>query len=313
MHSRLNCQGEFLTNISAFSVLTSTLRGDYGHTIRWVLHPYSGLEAHMAEDGSVMVIERVCVVLDCFTKKQPRLQVGEIRELTGLPATTVSRILQNLVSQRLLERDGNSYRLGLRVLVWSAPARAASDLMVAAGPVIDHVRDLTGETTGIYVRQGAVRVGVAIAMSERSIVFNGYVGQVMPMHAGAAGKAFMAFDPEALAAALTAGLTRYTDATTTDAAELRRALEVVRRDGWSYTSEEREAGLSSIAAPIFDSAGDITATIAVGGPTFRLTTAAAAELGPLIATAGLSISQRLGYVAHLNDQDATSVTAPGSE
>ncbi|MCV7419274.1 IclR family transcriptional regulator [Mycobacterium yunnanensis] len=262
----------------------------------------------MTEDGSVRVIERVCLVLDCFSKRQPRLQVGEIRDITGLPATTVARIVKNLVVQRLLERDGNYYRLGLRVLVWSAPARAASDLMVAAGPVIDQIRDLTGETTGIYVRQGAVRVGVAIAMSERSIVFNGYVGQVMPMHAGAAGKAFMAFDPDALAAALAAGLTRFTDATTTDAAQLRRTLEVVRREGWSYTSEEREPGLSSIAAPIFDSSGDITAAIAVGGPTFRLTAAASAEFGPLIAAAGLSISQRLGHVAHLDDRDAAAAT-----
>jgi DNA-binding IclR family transcriptional regulator len=262
----------------------------------------------MTDEGSVRVIERVCLVLDCFSKQRARLQVGEIRELTGLPATTVSRIVKSLVSQRLLERDGNDYRLGLRVLVWSAPARAASDLMVAAGPVIDQIRDLTGETTGIYVRQGAVRVGVSVAMSERSIVFNAYVGQVMPMHAGAAGKTFMALDPEALAAALHAGLTRYTGATTTDAAELRRELEIVRRDAWCYTSEEREPGLSSIAAPIFDSAGDITATIAVGGPTFRLDAAAAAEFGPLIAAAGLSISQRLGYVAHLSDGIVTAAT-----
>lgn len=267
----------------------------------------------MADEGSVRVIERVCLVLDCFSKEQPRLQVGEIRDLTGLPTTTVSRIVRNLVSQRLLERDDNHYRLGLRVLVWSAPARSASDLMVAAGPVIEHIRDLTGETTGIYVRQGAVRVAVAMAMSERSIVFNGYVGQVMPMHAGAAGKTFMAFDSEALAAALAAGLPRYTDATTTDAADLRRALEVVRRDGWSYTSEEREPGLSSIAAPVFDSAGDITATIAVGGPTFRLTAAVSAEFGPLIATAGLSISQRLGHVASTDAERLTTSVTTSSE
>lgn len=48
----------------------------------------------MVEDGSVRVIERVCLVLDCFTKQQPRLQVGDIRDRTGLPATTVARILK---------------------------------------------------------------------------------------------------------------------------------------------------------------------------------------------------------------------------
>ncbi|OBI41374.1 IclR family transcriptional regulator [Mycobacterium sp. E796] len=256
----------------------------------------------MPDEGSVRVIERVCLVLDCFTKQRPRLQIADIRERTGLPATTTARIVKNLVSQRLLERDGNEYRLGLRVLVWAAPAEAASELIVAAAPVIEHIRDLTGETTGIYVRQGAVRVGVAVALSEQSIIYNGYVGQVMPLHAGAAGKTFMAFEREALNAALSAGLTRYTEATTTDADALKRELEVVRREGYSYTAEEREPGLSSIAAPIFDSAGDIAAAIAVGGPAFRLTSAAAATFGPVITTAGISISQRLGYVGHLGDQ-----------
>ncbi len=260
----------------------------------------------MPDEGSVRVIERVCLVLDCFTRQRPRLQVGDIRDLTGLPTTTVARIVKNLVAQRLLDRDGNEYRLGLRVLVWAAPAEAASELIVAAGPVIGHIRDLTGETTGIYVRQGSVRVGVAVALSERSIIYNGYVGQVMPLHAGAAGKTFMAFEQEALDAALSAGLTRYTDATTTDADALLRDLEVVRRAGFSYTAEEREPGLSSIAAPIFDSAGDITATIAAGGPSFRLTAAAAAEFGPVIATAGISISQRLGYVGHLDSRHERS-------
>lgn len=260
----------------------------------------------MADEGSVRVIERVCLVLDCFSKERPRLQVGDLRDLTGLPPTTVARIVKSLVSQGLLEREGNSYRLGLRVLVWSAPAKAASDLIVAAGPVIEHIRDLTGETTGVYVRQGAVRVGVAAALSDRSIIYNGYVGQVMPLHAGAAGKTFLAFDPDALRSALDVGLTRYTDATITDAAELRRALETVTRDGWCYTSEEREPGLSSLAAPILDSTGDITAAIAVGGPTFRLTSTAAAEFGPLLASAGMSISQRLGYVGHLASEPASA-------
>lgn len=256
----------------------------------------------MGEEGSVRVIERVCMVLDCFTRERPRLQVGDIRELTGLPATTVARIVKNLVSEKLIERDGNDYRLGLRVLVWSAPARAASDLMIAAGPIIEQIQEFTGETTGIYVRQGAVRVCVAVSMSEKSIVFNGHVGQVMPMHAGAAGKTFMALDSGALTAALQAGLTRYTDATTTDAAELHRDLEMIRTRNWSYSAEERELGLGSIAAPIYGSNAKIAATIAVGGPTFRLTAAAAEEFGPVVAAAGLSISRRLGYVARPHDR-----------
>ena len=79
----------------------------------------------MAEESSVRVLERACEVLDCFTRRQPRLQIGDIRRITGLPATTVARLVRTLVAQELLQRDGNEYQLGLRVMVWTAPAAAA--------------------------------------------------------------------------------------------------------------------------------------------------------------------------------------------
>jgi IclR family transcriptional regulator, acetate operon repressor len=253
----------------------------------------------MADEGSVRVLERAGMVLDCFTPAQPRLQIADIRRKTGLPATTVERIVRTLLAQSLLEREGDEYRLGLRVLVWQAPAAAGSDLIAAAGPIVEQVRDHTGESTGVYVRQGAQRVGVVVATSTHSIIYRGYVGQVMPLHAGSAGKVFMAFDAAALDAAVRAGLPAITSATTTDRAALDDELAGVRERGWAHTSGDREVGLSSIAAPVFGADGSVVAALAVGAPTFRLTYEVAVEYGPLVVTAAMSLSQRLGYVAHL--------------
>lgn len=267
-------------------------------------------EVGVAEDGSVRVIERACMVLDCFTVQEPRLGVADMRRLTGLPATTVARIVKTLVTQGLLEREGDDYRLGLRVLVWQAPATAGSDLLAAAGPLVEQIRDHTGESTGVYVRQGAHRVAVAAAPSRRSIIYQGYVGQVMPLHAGSAGRVFMAHDPAALDAALRAGLTAYTERTTTDPAALERELVQVRERGWAYSVEDREPGLSSLAAPVFGIRGDVIAALAVGAPSFRLTDERAAEHGPLVATAALSLSQRMGYVGHLADGSKETPAQP---
>lgn len=249
----------------------------------------------MAEESSVRVLERACEVLDCFTKLQPRLQIADIRRLTGLPATTVARLVKTLVAQELLQRDGNDYRLGLRVMVWSAPAIAASDLLAAGGPVAEQIRDTTQETTGIYVRHGATRVNVCVVLSTLSVIYNGYVGQVMPLHAGAAGKVFMAYDSTARAAAFQAGLTAYTEHTPTDQARIDAQMNDARTAGWVFAAEERESGLNSLAAPIFDSDGAIAAAIAIGGPSSRLTAAAASTFGPTLAQAGLAISRRLGF------------------
>jgi DNA-binding IclR family transcriptional regulator len=94
-----------------------------------------------------------------------------------------------------------------------AAATAGSVLLAAAGPVVRGLRDDTGETTVLFVRQDAQRVIVYVAESRPSIVFRGAVGEAMPLAAGAAGKVFMAWDPVALERAKDLGLQRLTPGT----------------------------------------------------------------------------------------------------
>lgn len=249
----------------------------------------------MSEESSVRVLSRACEVLDCFSADEPRLPISAIRDRTGLPATTVARLVKTLVSENLLARDGDEYRLGLRVLVWGVPATAGSDLIAAATPVVEYLRDVTKESAGLYVRQGASRVAVVSVQSTHSIVYRGFVGQVLPLHAGAAGKVFMAYDRGALAAALAEGLKAFTHSTITDQAQLERQLDDVRSRGWAFAREEREQGLNSLAAPVFSSSGQVIASLAIGGPSFRLTPELADEFGDLVSAAGLSLSKRLGF------------------
>lgn len=253
----------------------------------------------MPDETSVRVLERASQVLDCFSPTEPRLRIADLRRMTGLPATTVNRIVKTLVAQDLLQRDGEEYRLGLRVLVWTAPAIAGSQLVAVAGPVAEQIRDYSGETTGISVHQGVNRVTVVAALSKHSVIFNGYVGQVRPLHAGASGKIFLAYDQAALDAALRRGLTRFTDRTTTDADVLRTELAAVRELGWAFAESENETGLNSLGVPIFGPSGAIVGALGVGGPSFRLTRQSAEEFAPAVVAAGLSISQRLGYTGHL--------------
>lgn len=262
----------------------------------------------MADESSVRVLRRACEVLDCFSSDEPRLPIAVIRDRTGLPATTVARLVKTLVSENLLARDGDEYRLGLRVLVWGVPATAGSDLIAAATPVVEYLRDVTKESAGLYVRQGASRVAVVSVQSQHSIVYRGFVGQVLPLHAGAAGKVFMALDDDALSAALSEGLKVLTHATITDEHLLTRQLDDVRARGWAFAMEEREPGLNSLAAPVFNPSGRVIATLAIGGPSFRLTPEKADEFGDLVATAGLALSKRLGFTPAAGSGQPTSET-----
>lgn len=241
---------------------------------------------------SILVMEKAVSVLDCFSPEHTRLSLSDIRRLTGMPNSTVARLVRTLVASELLQRTGDDYCVGLRVLGWASAASAGSDLLVAAEPVAARLRDLTGETTGIYIRRGTTRVAVIIKLSSRSIIYRSDVGQLMPMSRGAAGKVFMAHDENLLNAVL---VETADQAPGQSRVALDDQLEFVRTHGWLLTEEEREPGLNSMSAPVFDASGSIVAAVAVGGPSFRLNRAAAEEFGPLVAESARALSRRLGY------------------
>lgn len=241
---------------------------------------------------AVQVLHRQARILDCFNGGQPRLRASDIRSATGLPTTTVARILRSLVEENLLQRKGDLYSIGLRVMAWSAAATAGSDLIAAARQPVAALRDRTQESCIVYVRQGATRVAVLISHSERSIIYQGKVGQILPLTAGAAGKIFMAFDPLAYEAVLNDDAA---SSALTDQAchELDRQLEQVRSRGWAFSPEEREVGLSSMACPLHDAQDNLIGALAVGAPAFRLTFDQASALYPILAECAKAISSQL--------------------
>lgn len=247
------------------------------------------------DGGSVQVLQKSARILDCFSATRPRLRAADIVQATGMPTSTVARILRTLVAENLLQRHGAEYSIGLRVTVWSAAAGAGSDLIATAGPLVERLRDQSGESAGLYIRQGERRVSVVQAESNKSIIFRGYVGQMMPLHAGAAGKVFMAYDPDAHAAGLASGLPAITPSTVVDPDVLEDQLAQVRSRGWAFTEEEREEGLNSLSAPVFGADGGLVAAAAIGAPSFRLTGAAAERLSSLVTGCATAISRGLLY------------------
>ncbi|KAA9159369.1 IclR family transcriptional regulator [Amycolatopsis acidicola] len=250
-------------------------------------------ETERADGGSVQVVRKSARILDCFSATTPRLRAADIVQATGLPTSTVARILRTLVGENLLQRQGQEYSIGLRVTAWSASAKAGSDLIAAAGPHVTALRDRCRESCGIYVRQGATRVSVLGAESTHSIIYRGYIGQILPLQAGAAGKVFMAYDEAAVEAALEEGLVAYTEHSVTDPQVLHKRLAEIRDQGWAFTEEEREPGLNSVGAPIFGAGRTIVAALAVGGPSFRLTRAAAEALADDVRATAEAISRAL--------------------
>lgn len=234
----------------------------------------------------LLVLGKIRGILDAFSLSRPALSLSEIHAATGYPASTVQRLVANLVAEEFLDREGDRVRIGVRFAYWAAPATRGLDALEIIKPVLEELRNETGETVALFRLEGDVRVCVAMAETRHALRREMHVGKILPLHAGSAGRVLMAWDPRAEQAALSSGLERLTEHTITDPAWLHGDVEQTRRDGYSVTSDERDEGATGLAAPVFDSMGDLVGALSVSGPSLRVTPEKCREWAdPLVAAA----------------------------
>src|SRR5207244_494430 len=88
-------------------------------------------------------------------------------------------------------------RLGLRLLGWAGALNAGFSLVEAARPVLDALRDETGESAQLFVRDGDSRLCVAASERPAGLRDTVPIGAVLPVDRGSGGKVLLAWSPDA--------------------------------------------------------------------------------------------------------------------
>ena len=171
------------------------------------------------------------------------------------------------------------------------------------------MRTGTGESILLCVCSDGEGVCVeGVEPPDTSIRFVTRVGERFPIHAGAAGKVLLAFQPDdVLEEHLRTPLRRYTENTITDPARLRHELATIRARGYATSHGEVEIGAQSVAAPIRDHGGAVAAEINLIGPAFRLARRRLRKLAPVVVAAADTISIGLGHTVTRPIQTARSL------
>ena len=63
----------------------------------------------------LLVLAKISDILDSFSLARPELTLAEIRDSTGLPTSTVQRLVGNLVGHGFIDRADDRYRIGVRM------------------------------------------------------------------------------------------------------------------------------------------------------------------------------------------------------
>lgn len=246
----------------------------------------------------VQTVEKGIRILDTLSELGPMGVTDLARRITDNPST-VYRILSTFCAYGLVEQDPetNRYRLGLGLLRLSSSLWQSMDLRRVARPIMERLRDDTGETINLMVRDGAIGIYIETVESTQSVRRVGEVGRREPLHASGVGKAILAYLlPAEMERVVVKGLERFTPNTITDVESLRDHLRVVRERGFAIDDEEAEIGTRCIGVPIFGRTGEVEAALSIAGPEFRMNRERLVGYAGLLKDAAEEISRRIGYV-----------------
>jgi len=226
--------------------------------------------------SGVGVLDKSVTVLS-FLAAGGAATLAEVVEGTRLARPTAYRLLSALESHHLVARRDGRYSLGLRLLGWGNRA-AGVGLVERARPVLERLRDATGESTQLYVREGEHRVCVASMERATGLRDTVPVGAVMMLSHGSAGKVLLAWaDDEGRSGGL-------------GESEFR----LIQRRGWVESVAEREAGVASVSAPVFGPDAKLRAAVSASGPISRLGESPGERLASHVVTAAREIAVSLG-------------------
>lgn len=192
------------------------------------------------------------------------LALAELVVATGLARPTAHRLAVALERHGLVRRDDEGrFALGLRLVALGQAAGDGLPLVDVARPALEALRDETGESAQLYVREGDTRVCVASLESPHGLRTIVRVGAALALDRGSAGKV-LRLDPTAWA------------------------------QGWAESVGERERGVASVSAPVLGPEGVVRAAIGVSGPIERTSRAPGERYGPAVVRAARAVEAAAG-------------------
>ncbi|MDX2816159.1 IclR family transcriptional regulator [Streptomyces sp. PA03-5A] len=216
--------------------------------------------------SGVRSVRRTLDILSLLTEDQPTVPLRDIVEATGLPKTTVVRLVQTLEQSGLLWATSAGYTAGPGLWRWAHLAHRSWDLPPETRKLIRLLAERRGETVNVMIRRDIHRVCVAQAESPHPLRHVVRVGDELPLWAGASSKVLLGDASDTLVQRVA----RDSPHGAGEADRLRETAEEAARQGWAISRGERDTDLTAVAVPILGRSGSVIASLSLSGPTTRI-------------------------------------------
>lgn len=221
------------------------------------------------------VTQRLFAVLEALSQ-QPKSGVAleEITQISGLPKTTVFRLLYSMHKLGFVEQDPDSsiYSLSGKFFELGANALPFQRLTVLARPLMQTLLLSFGESVNLAVPKLGGAIYISVLESPKPHRVAASIGGFSFLHSTSVGKCIAAYlTPEELEPQLSRhGMPPLTTTTIVSRQGLNDELARVRSEGVAVDNEENVQGIICVGGPIFASGKQPVAAMSVSGPAVRM-------------------------------------------
>jgi DNA-binding IclR family transcriptional regulator len=214
---------------------------------------------------------RTLDLLEAFRVARRPLSLSELARLARVPVSTCHGLVRTLEHKGFLYFPSQREAYPTRKLLEMGREIEANDPIAARlTPALEALRDVTGETVILGMRQDNAVIYLLILDSPQIVRYTARAGEFKPLHSSSIGKALLGAMPGTALDDWLRGneLPRVTQHTITSPRRLKRDIEESRARGYYLTRGENVVDVMAIAAPLGAAAGVFG--IAIAGPLHRM-------------------------------------------
>lgn len=242
-------------------------------------------------------VKNSCHLLKLFLDSPKELGVTDLSKRLGLSKGAVHKLLITLESEGLIRQNpaNKQYALGYTLLELGNKVLKDHNMVEFARPHMLRLASTTKELVCLCVIDGTDAIYVDKIDSQYPIRFDIEVYRRFPLYATSASRSILAFQSESFVEeVLSEELRTFTQYSLKHPQDIKDRLAHIRERGYEMSSNLRNVGVTGIAAPIFDAAGQVIASISTIGPTDRMVPAQEDWITAVLDTTR-TISLGLGY------------------
>lgn len=227
-----------------------------------------GLEKKSQSNQGVQVISRAAEILRVLKQDNSGLSLGQIAERVHLPRSTVQRIVNALLAERLVMSASAEGGLRLGSEIQSLAAAGRVNMAELVRPVLNELAKETKETVDLAVFREDHMVFVDQVVGTHRLRTVSAVGEIFPMFDTANGKAALSLMEDDRVAAIAGQELKAQGENRRPLSDFLKEIEGIRETGIAWDLNEHTEGISAAGFAFQDPVGLIYA-ISVPVPTHR--------------------------------------------